>query len=150
LKQIYFYSQNEEYGEFSNFAPFGIEMDGLWYPTVEHYYQSQKFDNNEYCELIRKAESPRQAAEYGKQKKFPLKENWDEIRYSVMQKAVSTKFNTHPKLQEILLNTQDAELIENSPYDFYWGCGSDGTGQNNLGKILMAVRETLRNSSINA
>lgn len=146
MNQIYFYSQNEEYGEFSNFAPFGIEMDGIWYPTVEHYYQSQKFNNAEYCNQIRKAETPRQAAELGKLKKFPLKENWDEIRYSVMQKAITAKFNTHPKLKEILLNTQDAELIENSPYDFYWGCGSDGTGQNNLGKILMAVRETLRKS----
>lgn len=38
---IYFYSKDEAYGEFSNFADFGIEINGLFYPTIEHYYQSR-------------------------------------------------------------------------------------------------------------
>ena len=40
---IYFYSQTEDYAEFSNFAPFGVELDGKWWPTVEHYFQAHKY-----------------------------------------------------------------------------------------------------------
>jgi len=34
--------------------------------------------------------------------------------------------------------------MENSPTDYYWGCGKDGTGRNELGKILMKIRSKLR------
>ena len=40
---IRFFSQSETHREFSNFAPFGIDLDGSWWPTVENYYQAQKF-----------------------------------------------------------------------------------------------------------
>ena len=149
LQQIFFYSQNQEYGEFSNYAPFGIEIDGLWYPTVEHYYQSQKFEDIDYAELIRNAETPKKASELGKSKNALIKPNWDDIRLETMKKAVTVKFKTHPKLQEVLLATDNAELVENSPYDYFWGCGKDGSGQNNLGKILMEIRETLKNTKNN-
>jgi predicted NAD-dependent protein-ADP-ribosyltransferase YbiA (DUF1768 family) len=43
----------------------------------------------------------------------------------------------------LLLSTGNATLIEDSPMDFYWGCGSDGTGKNMLGKILMEYRDIL-------
>jgi N-glycosidase YbiA len=35
------------------------------------------------------------------------------------------------------------ELIENTSTD-YWGCGTNKTGRNKLGQILMEVREELR------
>ncbi|NES05091.1 MAG: NADAR family protein [Okeania sp. SIO2F4] len=41
-------------------------------------------------------------------------------------------------------STDNELIIENSPSDYYWGCGKDGTGKNKLGLILMAVRQTLR------
>jgi predicted NAD-dependent protein-ADP-ribosyltransferase YbiA (DUF1768 family) len=37
---IHFYSKSDTYREFSNFAPFGIDLDGAWWATVEHYYQA--------------------------------------------------------------------------------------------------------------
>jgi predicted NAD-dependent protein-ADP-ribosyltransferase YbiA (DUF1768 family) len=37
---IYFYTPEDAYGAFSNFSRHGVEMDGLWWPTVEHYFQS--------------------------------------------------------------------------------------------------------------
>jgi len=142
LEKIYFYSQDQKYGEFSNFAPFGIEMDGIWYPTVEHFYQSQKFIDSDYAELIRKVENPKKAAELGKSQKYLIKPDWDEVRLEIMRRAVTKKFTTHSELMELLMSTGDAELIENSPFDYFWGCGKDGTGQNNLGKILMQIRDS--------
>lgn len=44
----------------------------------------------------------------------------------------------------MLLATSDAEVVEDSKYDNYWGIGRDCTGSNTLGKILMQVREELR------
>lgn len=83
MHTIYFYSKNEEYGEFSNFAPFGIEMGGVWWPTVEHYFQAQKFNNRNYQERIRTAQTPKQASELGRSRQFPLINNWSfDIRYS--------------------------------------------------------------------
>jgi predicted NAD-dependent protein-ADP-ribosyltransferase YbiA (DUF1768 family) len=44
----------------------------------------------------------------------------------------------------VLLSTGETPIVENSPIDYYWGCGADGTGENRLGAILMDVRDTLR------
>ncbi len=45
MMTIYVYSQTDPFGELSNFAPFGVEIDGLWWPTVEHYFQARKFED---------------------------------------------------------------------------------------------------------
>lgn len=39
----------------------------------------------------------------------------------------------------------DREIVEDSPIDSYWGCGADGLGKNMLGKLLMKLREELKN-----
>ena len=55
---IRFFSQSETHREFSNFAPFGIDLDGAWWPTVENYYQAQKFTDPDLRQSIRRAERP--------------------------------------------------------------------------------------------
>ena len=66
------------------------------------------------------------------------------IKDDVMYNVVKAKFNIK-YLKQMLINTGDAELIEgNSWNDTYWGVCS-GRGQNKLGKILMRVREELKN-----
>lgn len=59
-----------------------------------------------------------------------------------MKHALRQKFS-HPKLKALLLSTKKRELVENSPFDRYWGCGGDGTGANRLGVLLMEVRQEL-------
>lgn len=61
-----------------------------------------------------------------------------------MYRAVLKKFQTYPKLKAMLLETGEAEIIENAPHDDEWGCGPDGGGFNRQGKILMRVRAALR------
>jgi hypothetical protein len=61
-----------------------------------------------------------------------------------MREAVLTKFLTHLEIQSILLSTGDRPIVEDSPTDYYWGCGVEKTGQNHLGKILMSVRQEIR------
>jgi ribA/ribD-fused uncharacterized protein len=61
-----------------------------------------------------------------------------------MRRAVLAKFSGHADIREVLLSTGDAVLLERTSGDYYWGCGSDGTGLNMLGRILMEVRDQLR------
>lgn len=142
---IYFYGSKEQpYGCFSNFSAHGFELDGLWWPTSEHYFQAQKFAGTPHVEEVRRAQSPKQAAMRGRSRARPLRADWEQMKDEVMRRGVLRKFETHADLRAVLLGTGDEEIVENAPGDYYWGCGADGSGQNMLGKILMETRALLR------
>lgn len=141
---VFFYTKNDEFGDFSNFSRHGIEVDGNWYPTVEHYFQSQKFEDAEYREAVRSAPTAKAAAELGRSRQTPIRKDWEEVKVEVMKEAVMRKFLTHEGVRNLLLSTGNESLIENAPGDYFWGCGKDGTGQNWLGRILEETRESLR------
>lgn len=142
---ILFYSTREQpYGCFSNFSAHGFELDGAWWPTSEHYFQAQKFVGTSYVEQIRQAHSPKEAANLGRQRAFPLRADWEQVKDEIMRRAVLRKFEAHVDIRAILLATGDEEIIEQTSTDYYWGCGTDGSGRNMLGRILMQVRQTLR------
>jgi len=143
---IYFYTKGEEYGCFSNFSPHGFELDALWWATSEHYFQAQKFTGTPYAEQIRLVRIPKDAARMGRDRKHPLRSDWEQVKDDIMRKAVLCKFETHADIRDVLLSTDDELIVENSPIDYYWGCGADGTGKNMLGQILMEVRQVLRSS----
>jgi N-glycosidase YbiA len=114
---------------------------------VEHYYQAQKFVGTQFIELgdrIREAATPDEAAAIGRNPLHIPNIDWHQQKPKVMYLAVHQKFLTHVDLRELLLATGDQEIIEDSPRDYFWGCGADGTGLNHLGRILMEVRSALR------
>ena len=90
------------------------------------------------------AQNATEAARLGREKRRPLRADWDQVKDDVMRRAVLRKFETHADIRDLLLATGDELIVENAPRDYYWGCGADGTGQNKLGKILMEVRMVLR------
>lgn len=147
LTTIYFYAQTDDYSEFSNFAPYGVEFDGSWWRTVEHYFQAMKFHDAAYREEIRNARKPKDAKALGMTRQIILREDWEEVKDGIMLQAVRKKFSTHEEPRQLLLSTGEAMIVENAPMDAYWGCGPDGNGLNKLGKILMQVREELRATS---
>src|SRR5687767_7791637 len=118
---IYFYSTRSEYGCFSNFSPHGFELDGKFWPTSEHYFQAQKFAGTPDAEEIRQMPTPKKAAEAGRERKRPLRRDWEQAKDDVMRRAVLRKFETHAGIREILLSTGDEEIVENAPGDYYWG-----------------------------
>lgn len=141
---IYFYSDREQpYGCFSNFSAHGFVLANLYWPTSEHYFQAQKFVGTLQAEKIRGLNKPKEAANMGRDRSFPLRSDWETVKDEVMRQAVLAKFRTHGEIRAILLGTGDEDLVENAPGDYYWGCGQDGTGQNKLGLILMEVRQGL-------
>lgn len=141
-RPIHFFSKSGDYAELSNFAPYGFHEGELYWPTVEHYFQAKKFSDSDHQERIRNAGSPKQAKALGQSRKHPIQPNWDTIREDVMREALRRKFK-NPELKNLLLGTKKRDLVENSPYDKYWGCGKDGKGKNRLGVLLMELREKL-------
>lgn len=125
---IYFYGKKEQpYGCFSNFSDHGFYLDGDYWHTVEHYFQGQKFLNEDQRKRIARNTNPMDAKKMGRAK--GLRDGWDEMRDDVMRKGVLKEFEIHRDIREILLNTAEEELIEASPSDYYWGCGAKGTGK---------------------
>lgn len=132
---------------FSNFQSSPIELDGLTYPTVEHYFQSMKMAHPEDAELIRTCSGPGAAKTIGR--RLPMRPDWPEVRVGVMRRALRAKFEPGSELAERLLATDTRPLVEwNSWHDQIWGqceCGlCRGTrGQNLLGLLLAEVRAEL-------
>lgn len=142
---IYFYSLLEKpYGVFSNFSHHGFTLKDRYWPTSEHYFQAQKFAGTEHEEEVRLAHSPKAAADMGRERNRPLRADWEQVKEDVMREALWAKFAQHPALRELLLGTGHEELIEKTSGDMYWGCGTDGTGRNRLGALLMELRAELR------
>ena len=144
MNRILFYRVNEPYGEFSNFSPHPIKVNGKRWPTSEHFFQAQKFAGTEHEEEIRRANSPMIAARLGRNRKWPLRRDWEAVKESVMRQALRAKFAQHDELKSLLLNTGDAVLVEHTANDSYWADNGDGTGKNRLGALLMELREHLQ------
>lgn len=143
---IYFYSEREKpYGCFSNFSRHGFELDGKWWKTNEHYFQAQKFRKTDlqWYEKINQVITPKEAANMGRSRSHFLRSDWEKVKDNIMLTGVLNKFQTHQDIRQILLDTGDNLIVENSPIDYYWGCGKDRNGQNKLGLILMQAREIL-------
>lgn len=141
---IKFYRTGDPFGDFSNFAAFPIHLKGVDWPTTEHYFQAQKFAGTPHEEAVRLADSPMVAARMGRDRSRPLRPDWEAVKDDIMREAVLAKFEQHPALLSLLLSTGDAEIIEHTKNDDYWGDGGDGSGKNMLGHILMEVRQRLR------
>lgn len=132
---------NDFTGEFyflSNFYPIIIEYEGFSYYSVEAAYQAAKTRNllqrRPFTEM-----DARKAKQKGKQLK--VREDWTEVKLGIMRELLQLKFQDK-ELQGSLVATFPHELVEgNVWYDFYWGICNE-KGENQLGKLLMEVRDS--------
>ena len=142
---IEFYREREApYGCFSNFSKHGFTLNGQRWPTVEHYFQAQKFPGTPQEEALRLAPDPMTAKNLGNGRSVPIRTDWEAVKDDVMREAVRAKFSQHPDIRAVLLGTGQEVLIEAARNDSYWGSGPDGKGKNMLGKVLMEIQEELR------
>ncbi|AFZ38055.1 hypothetical protein Sta7437_4597 (plasmid) [Stanieria cyanosphaera PCC 7437] len=153
---IYFCDASENpYGCFSNSAFYGVRLDIFQCRTSEHYFQAQKFEGNSLTEREAKrnnlllkeilaAKTPEVAIALAENYRQFWRSDWEEVKDQMMYQAVFKKFDWHRDIRKILLSTGKKAIIYNSPSDYYWGFGEDGTGDNKLGEILMSVRDILQ------
>jgi ribA/ribD-fused uncharacterized protein len=134
-----------EYRFLSNFWPCVIQWEGLVYPTLEHAYAASKTNDPSIKIQIQACATPGDAKEYLAQHHLQADDTWTrERKLDVMEKLLLTKFSGQdPLLTRALMATGDAALIEGNDWDDrFWGV-CNGEGENQLGKLLMGVREQL-------
>src|ERR1700735_4079532 len=141
---LYFGRDRAAFGFLSHFHPARIALDGETWPTVEHFYQAQKSDDPGYRTAIRNAASPSMAKRLAAPPDAPRRvsqQSWFRKHGTLARGA---NFPQTPPLPRLRLATGTAELIEDSPFEPFWGSGKDGSGENWAGRVLMDVRERSR------
>ena len=141
---LWFYEPFDANGYLSNFADYPVTLEQQEWQTSEHCYQASKFTNKTIINQIKNATSPESAFELSRKFSDKVRDDWLDTRYQRMLDIVSAKFNQHTRLAYYLVATEDRIIKEHSHKDDYWGDGGDGHGKNCLGKILMQVREELK------
>lgn len=155
-----FFHEDEEYGCFSNWYPAEFDYAREHYKNVEQYMMYQKvmmFRQYELAEKIMGTDDPSECKKIGRTH-FPEfnSELWDKTCKTIVKRGIRAKFLQNEDLLNTLLGTGNKLLAECSPFDKKWGIGIDindsdrfdtskWKGSNLLGRILMEVREELRN-----
>lgn len=141
-----------KYAFLSNFYESPITHDGITYPTNEHFFQAMKtLDINEK-KKIAAASTPGQSKRMGRT--VTLRSDWEAVKSYYMELGLRLKFQ-NSDLAEKLIATGDEELVEgNIWHDNCWGnctceqCANK-PGENRLGKLLMKIREELKQANVN-
>lgn len=169
---IVFSAPNLPYGELSNFFDAPVKFGGVQYPTSEHAYQAQKLlgprstpASHRAAELVCQQNTPFKAkllanlnpprryqwqieladlATTLRQQGARHRSDWERVKVNVMLEVLRCKFRQNGICRDVLLATNEQKLIERSKYDKFWGQTQDGVGENTLGKLLVIIREELR------
>ncbi|GII72929.1 hypothetical protein Sme01_54050 [Sphaerisporangium melleum] len=148
-------------GCLSQWWPAEFVVDGIAYPTAEHFMMAGKarlFGDEETAAAIVAAGHPKQAKDLGRRVRGFDEERWVATRFGLVVRGNLAKFGQHADLREFLLGTGERVLVEASPVDRVWGIGlaadderaenpEQWQGLNLLGFALMEVRRLLRRSS---
>lgn len=143
---------------FSQWHMCQIVENGIKFKSAEHYMMYQKailFNDLDSAEKILQSYSPREAKALGRKVKNFNPEYWDANKYTIVVNGNYAKFSQNSNLKQALLDTEDLQLVEASPFDKIWGIGLDANhpdatnpakweGQNLLGKALTTVRAVLK------
>lgn len=174
LKYVTFWKadEGEENNVFSQWykgRPFVI--NGRSYDTAEQYMMSEKallFNDLDMYQMIMNEPDPNQCKKLGRQVKGFVGHIWDEAFPEIIFHGNLGKLQYDIEIVDALLQTGNAVLIEASPFDDIYGAGmkkddllnpdgslktlpqnwhkknSDRQAENNLGFILMGIRDLFR------
>jgi ribA/ribD-fused uncharacterized protein len=161
-------AKDHPWARLSNFFLSPITFSGKTFTCSESAYQCAKFIyegapgiNSEFVERLQEiptAGAVKHAAYLKETGRFPwhkkisdqfarfrglvkINPDWDKIKVDKMREIVQARFDQQPEFRRLLLSTGELAIEETSPKDSFWGTGKDGQGQNQLGKILMEVRD---------
>lgn len=148
MKDLYIVSEfRGPYRWLSNFHEVPIEFEGDTYPSTEAAYQAAKCANIEDRALFFSDKKITSATAKGLGSQVELRDDWNEdIRLNIMFDLNRQKFLNNKDLGDKLLATSEAILMEGNLWgDTFWGVDlKSGVGKNYLGRLLMDVREILR------
>ena len=162
FKYVYFWGHQSEGREitaacFSQWYEAPFEIDGLRYPTAEHYMMAEKaalFGDADIRARVLEAPNPGTAKAMGRSVRGFDEALWRQHRFAIVVRANEAKFGQNPELGRYLAGTGSRILVEASPVDPVWGIGlarnderagdpNRWLGLNLLGFALMQVRGQL-------
>lgn len=164
LKYVLFWGHSEaqqsEVGKacLSQWYPSPFTLDGLTFPTAEHYMmfrKAQLFNDDETARRILSSSGPEAVKALGRGVRGFQEPIWQQSRVSIVVEGNLAKFSQCAPLRDFLVGTKHRVLVEASPVDKVWGIGLaaddphaenplEWRGLNLLGFALMDVREQLR------
>lgn len=133
-----------------------LSVNGVHILTSEALYQACRFPSlpNVQREIIGQ-HSPMTAKMKSKPHRHLTRSDWDQVRFKIMRWCLRVKLaQNYHEFGQLLLSTRDRPIVEQSHKDSYWGAlvaDDDGTlsGLNVLGRLLMELRERLKQDSAN-
>lgn len=148
---VSFRKTSEEFGGLSNMAPgYPIHIRDRRILTSEALYQACRFPHMPHVqELILAQTSPMTAKMRSKPYSAQSRSDWDRVRVPIMRWCLRVKLAQNwGKFGNLLVQTGDRQIVEDSSKDDFWGAKRDDEGnlrgRNVLGRLLMELREKLR------
>ncbi len=137
------FSRFDAESPFSTISDHPFLLEDVQWKSAEHYYQACKYKDLPYAEKIILAHDGQQAYDLGNRWLKRKASGWKSNRQLYMTRGLFRKVKEYPEIEQQLLETGDALLLETSLYDYFWGTGRDQRGENTLGKVWMDIRRKL-------
>ena len=152
---ITFRKTAEEFGGLSNMAGgYPLSVNGVNILTSEALYQACRFPHlPDVQRMIISERSPMTAKMKSKTYRDNSRPDWDIVRTKIMSWCLQVKLiQNWDKFSQLLLKTGDLPIVEDSTKDDFWGAKPENEtvlfGVNVLGRLLMHLRQQVRNGEI--
>ena len=134
------------YEVFNNWSAHKVRIFDQEFQTAEAAFQYTKFKDTapEVARQILEAPSAWKVFQITNGHREKSAPDWKEIKVGVMEQIIRAKVAQNEDVKQRLLASGNKQIIENSPWDTFWGVGPNGDGQNTLGEIYMKIRSELR------
>lgn len=158
---ICFHNPDEENGYLSNWFLSEFTVGGITFSSMEQYMMYEKavlFKDQITAEKILQTDDVAEIKALGRTVQNFDDKIWTKEREGIVYNGVLEKFRQNPELAEELEKTGKEIIAECAVKDRIWGIGlsmkdenrlsiDKWRGQNLLGRILMRVREDIRNQN---
>lgn len=129
----------------NNWSAHQVHIWGRAFATVEHAYHFRKYRETapDVAEEIASSPSPWAAFQTDRKQANLRRTDWNDVKVDIMTEIVRAKVTQNEDVRMVLLATGTKRIVENSPWDSFWGIGPNGDGKNQMGRILMQLRSEL-------
>jgi N-glycosidase YbiA len=140
---VYFFTVR--YEPLNSWSPHRVEIWGEKFMTVEHGYHFRKYRETspDVADQILAEPSPWAALQLDRQHKALRRADWHSVKVDIMRDLMRAKLEQNDDVRECLKATGAKMIVENSPWDRFWGCGADGSGENTLGRLWVELRANM-------
>ncbi|WP_197548745.1 NADAR family protein [Sulfurovum sp. ST-21] len=148
---ISFRKTKEAYGELSNMVSgYPLVVNNTFFLSSEALYQCCRFPHlPDVQKKIIEQTSPMTAKMVSKPFRHQSRLDWDMHRIKIMKWCIRVKLAQNwDRFSKVLLSTNSLAIVEDSHKDEFWGAKFNGetfVGVNALGRLLMELREEIKN-----